>query len=96
MMKEKTAAFLQDASTFGQRITPYGFASTKLFTVPVSTLAAAEAAVEKSYNLLAAELTGRTETVDNEKVFVFTVDKPVNEQKKEIVVIPSSGEYYSR
>ncbi len=93
---KKTAAVLQDASKFGQRMTPYGLASTKLFTVPVTTLATAQAAVEKSYNLLAAELTGRTETVNNEKVFVFTVDKPVNGQEKEIVVVPSSGEYYSR
>lgn len=93
---KKTAAVLQDASKFGQRMTAYGLASTKLFTVPVTTLATAQAAVEKSYNLLAAELTGRTETVNNEKVFVFTVDKPVNGQEKEIVVVPSSGEYYSR
>ena len=90
------SATVQYASKFGQRMTAYGLASTKLFTVPVTTLATAQAAVEKSYNLLAAELTGRTETVNNEKVFVFTVDKPVNGQEKEIVVVPSSGEYYSR
>ncbi|MEG0079340.1 MULTISPECIES: hypothetical protein [Enterococcus] len=94
--EEKTAALLKDASTFGQRLTPYGFASTNLFTDPVSTLAAAKKAVEKTYKLAENELTGRTETVDNEKVFVFTVDKPINEQTKEIVVIPTTGEYYGR
>lgn len=95
--KEKTAQALKDASNYGQRMTPYGFASTQLFTEPVKTIEAASKAVEKVYALKEDELTGEEKTVDNQETFVFTVDKQINgKMVQEVVVIPATGEYYTR
>ncbi|BCA84697.1 hypothetical protein EsVE80_02200 [Enterococcus saigonensis] len=95
--EEKTAQALKDASQYGQRMTPYGFASTKVFTESVKSIKTAQKAVEKIYNLKEDELTGQTKTVNNQEIFIFTVDKQINGKLiKEIVVVPETGEYFTR